>query len=348
MILITVATVIIAILIFSMLIFIHELGHFIAARKFGVTVEEFAIGMGPKLFSRVSKKSGTRYSFRLFPIGGYVSMPGENGTSDDPNALCNKNVFKRMVVVFAGAFMNFLLGVVIMTVVVLSSDALGSTTVHGFADNAVSDDSGLMIGDTIIRVGDESVHVANDLVYEIMRNGTHPIDITVKRAGEKVVVNDVSFPSFTNSGILYASADFYVIPEAKTFASVIKHSFFRSVATVEMIWESLIDLICGRYGIEAISGPVGVTEVISDTAKSTGISGVLYLIVVISMNLGIFNLLPLPALDGGRLLFLIVEALRKRPVDPELEAKIHAAGIVLLMMLMAFVTYKDISKLFMK
>jgi len=343
---INIFSIVLALVIFSLLIFIHELGHFMAARKFGVTVDEFAIGMGPKIYSRVSKKSGTRYSLRLLPIGGFVSMPGENGTSDDPNALCNKSVFQRMIVVFAGAFMNFILGIIVMTVIVSSSQVLGSTTIHGFADSAMSESTGLMIGDTIIKVGDERVYVANDLVYEIMRDGISPVDITVKRAGETVIVKDVRFPSYSESGILYAAADFYVFPEEKNVANVIKHSFYRSVSTIEMIWESLIDLITGRYGFEAVSGPVGVTQAISDTAKSGGIDGVLYLVVVITMNLGLFNLLPLPALDGGRLMFLIVEAVRRRPVDPELEAKIHAAGIIVLMLLMAFVTYKDISKLF--
>ncbi|MBQ7820806.1 MAG: site-2 protease family protein [Clostridia bacterium] len=346
MITISILTVLLALLIFSALIFIHELGHFIAARKFGVTVEEFAIGMGPKIISRVSRTSGTRYSLRLLPIGGYVSMPGENGVSDDPNALCNKSVPARMTVVCAGAIMNFLLGILVMTVIVSTSPALGSTTIHGFEDSASSQATGLMIGDTIVKVGNERVHVANDLVYEIMREGTSPIDITVKRAGETVIVPDVRFPSFSESGILYAATDFYVFPEEKTVESVIKHSFYRSVSTVKMIWESLIDLVTGRYGVEAVSGPVGVTEAISETAQTGGLSGIMYLVVVITMNLGIFNLLPLPALDGGRLMFLIVEAVRRRPVDPELEAKIHAAGIIALMLLMAFVTYQDIAKLF--
>ncbi len=346
MITINVLTVLLAIIIFSALIFVHELGHFLAARKFGVTVEEFSIGMGPKLISRISRKSRTRYSLRALPIGGYVSMPGESGASDDPNALCNKPVSARVAVVCAGAAMNFLLGILVMTLIVSLSGALGSTTIHGFEDHATSQSTGLMIGDTITKVGNERVHVANDLIYEIMRQGTSPVDITVKRAGKTVLVPDVRFPSYSESGIHYAAADFFVLAEKKTVASVIKHSFYRSVSTVEMIWESLIDLLTGRYGVEAVSGPVGVTEAISETARTGGLSGVMYLVVVITMNLGIFNLLPLPALDGGRLMFLIVEAVRKRPVDPDLEAKIHAAGIIALLLLMAFVTYQDIAKLF--
>lgn len=304
--------------------------------------------MGPKIFSKLSRKTKTRYSIRLLPIGGFVSMPGENGASDDPNALCNKSVFKRIVVVCAGAIMNLLLGFIIMSIIVISADRLGSTTIASFTDNAQSEVTGLMIGDTILEVDGSPVHVANDLSYEIMRNGIKPIDIKVKRGADVITVENVMFPTFTDSGVTFADMDFYILAEEKDVMSVIKHSFYRSTSTVKMIWESLIDLITGRYGFEAVSGPVGVTEAISETAKTSGISGLAYMTVVITMNLGIFNLLPLPALDGGRLIFLIVEAIRKRPVDPELEAKIHAAGIIALMILMAVVTYKDIAKLFVQ
>lgn len=337
-----------ALLLFSLLIFIHELGHFLAARKFGVTVEEFSIGMGPKLWSKLSRKTKTRYSLRLLPIGGYVSMPGENGASDDPNALCNKSVFKRIVVVSAGAIMNLLLGVLVMTVIVISSDRLGSTTIAAFQDNAQSEATGLMIGDVILEVDGTKVHVANDLSYEIMRCGIKPIDIKVRRAGKVITVENVRFDTFTESGVVFADMDFLVLAESKNPMSVFKHSFYRSTSTIKMIWESLIDLVTGRFGLEAISGPVGVTEAISDTAKAGGIQGLAYLLVVISMNLGIFNLLPIPALDGGRLVFLLCEAVTRRPIDPELEAKIHAAGIIALMALMAFVTYQDIAKIFVR
>ena len=328
------------------MIFIHEYGHYIAARRFGVTIEEFSIGMGPRLFSHRSKKTGIAYSLRALPIGGFVSMPGENGGSDDPNALCNKPVWKRMIVVFAGAFMNFVLGIVIMIYIVVSSPALGSTTIVGFADGSMSEACGLMIGDRIVEVDGSPVHVANELVYEVMRGGINPIDIKVVRGGEEITVPDVRFPTATQSGVLFASTDFYVAREEKTFATVVKHSFFRSVSTVKMIYESFVDLIGGRYGLDAVSGPIGVTEAIGTTVKTGGFTNLLNLVVMITMNLGVFNLLPLPALDGGRLVFMIVELVRRRPVDPELEAKIHAVGIIALLLLMAAVTYKDITKIF--
>ncbi len=333
-------------LIFSILIFVHELGHFLAARKFGVTVDEFSIGMGPKIWSKLSRKTKTRYSIRLLPIGGYVSMPGENGTSEDPNALCNKSIFKRFIVICSGALMNILLAILVMTVIVITSDKLGSTTIHSFDDNAQSEATGLMIGDTILEVGGTNVHIADDLSYEIMRNGIKPIDITVRRAGKVITIENVRFDTTSESGAMFAEIDFKILEEPKSFTSVIKHSFYRSCSTVTIIWESLIDLVTGRYGLDAVSGPVGVTSVISDTARTGGISELSYLFVLISMNLGIFNLLPLPALDGGRLLFLLVEAVRRRPIDPELEAKIHTAGIIALMVLMAVVTYKDIARIF--
>ncbi len=339
-------SIITALLVFSFMIFIHEYGHYIAARRFGVTIEEFSIGMGPRLFSHRSKKTGIAYSLRALPIGGFVSMPGENGGSDDPNALCNKPVWKRMIVVFAGAFMNFVLGIVIMIYIVVSSPALGSTTIVGFADGSMSEACGLMIGDRIVEVDGSPVHVANELVYEVMRGGINPIDIKVVRGGEEITVPDVRFPTATQSGVLFASTDFYVAREEKTFATVVKHSFFRSVSTVKMIYESFVDLIGGRYGLDAVSGPIGVTEAIGTTVKTGGFTNLLNLVVMITMNLGVFNLLPLPALDGGRLVFMIVELVRRRPVDPELEAKIHAVGIIALLLLMAAVTYKDITKIF--
>lgn len=339
-------SIITALLVFSFMIFIHEYGHYIAARRFGVTIEEFSIGMGPRLFSHRSQKTGIAYSLRALPIGGFVSMPGENGGSDDPNALCNKPVWKRMIVVFAGAFMNFVLGIVIMIYIVVSSPALGSTTIVGFADGSMSEACGLMIGDRIVEVDGSPVHVANELVYEVMRGGINPIDIKVVRGGEEITVPDVRFPTATQSGVLFASTDFYVAREEKTFATVVKHSFFRSVSTVKMIYESFVDLIGGRYGLDAVSGPIGVTEAIGTTVKTGGFTNLLNLVVMITMNLGVFNLLPLPALDGGRLVFMIVELVRRRPVDPELEAKIHAVGIIALLLLMAAVTYKDITKIF--
>ncbi|MGM9636121.1 MAG: M50 family metallopeptidase [Candidatus Avispirillum sp.] len=343
----TAVYIIIAILIFGLLIFIHEGGHFLFARLFKVTVNEFSIGMGPKLVSKKSKKSGISYSLRAFPIGGFVSMAGEDEESDDPNALNKKPVWQRMIIVAAGGVVNLVAGILVMFILVFSSTSmgLGSTTVAEFRDSALSQDCGLKAGDTIVEVEGRNVHIADELVYEIMRLGIEPVDLTVVRDGEKTVIEDVEFPQISEQGLAFGDADFYVYGQERTFTNLVKHSFYRSTYTVRMIWESLYDLVTGRYGIEAVSGPVGVTEALTQAAQ-TGSYNFIYLVVVISMNLGVMNLLPLPALDGGRLVFLLIEAVRRKPINPKVEGVVHTAGLALLMLLMIFICVKDVIKLF--
>ena len=338
--------ILLTILTLSLLILIHELGHFLTARAFGVAIKEFSIGMGPKILSKTSKKSGIAFSLRLFPIGGFVAMVGEDEESDDENALNNKPVWQRMVITAAGATMNLLLGIILMAVVVTMSPAIGGTTVLRFTEeNALSEQSGLKIGDEIVEVDGAKVHIASELAYEIMRNGTEPLDLKVRRDGELLVLKDVKFPTMVSDGIEFGMTDFVVLAIEKNVGNVIKQSFFRSVSTVKMIWQSLIDLVTGRYGLDQMSGPIGVTTAVSEAASASAID-FLYLVVVITVNLGIFNLLPLPALDGGRLLFQLIELIRRKPIKPELEGYVHFAGILLLMLLMIVVSLNDIIKLF--
>ena len=297
--------IILALLIFGFLIFIHEFGHFTMARLFKVTIEEFAIGMGPTLVSKKSKKSGIKYSLRALPIGGFVSMEGEDSESQDENAFTNKPVWQRIIITCAG----------------------------------------LRLGDKIIKVDGTRVHIANETIYEIMRKGINPIDITVIRDGETITLEDCVFPTIVEGGTRYGNMDFKVIPEAKTPLNVLKHAYFRSASTIKMIWESLYDLVTGRYGAESISGPIGVTKALGEAAEQ-GVGDLVYLTVVISMNLGVMNLLPLPALDGGRLLFEIIELIRRKPIRREIEGYIHFAGLVMLMLLMVVIGIKDIIGLF--
>lgn len=344
-------SIIIAIFVFGLLIFIHEMGHYIAARLCGVTVLEFAIGMGPKLISWVSKKTGIRYSLRALPFGGFTSMEGEDEDSDDPNAFSKKPLWKRFIITAAGSGANLLVGIILMIPIVIFAGNLGSTTIYEFipaegAEKAQSEAEGLMVGDRIVAVDGEKVYIANDLAYEIMRRGIEPIDITVERNGEEIVIEDVDFPVSSSDGIAYGALDFYVYAEHKNFANVMKHSFHRSYLTVEMIWESLYDLITGRYGMEAVSGPVGVTKVLGEAA-ATGFGDLAYMAVVLSMNLGVMNLLPIPALDGGRILFLFVELIRGgKKINPNTEAMVHFVGIVILLGLMVVIAFKDVASLF--
>ncbi len=338
------------------MILIHELGHFLTARACGVGVYEFAIGMGPKIISRVSKKSGIRYSLRLFPIGGYVSMVGEDEESEAENSFDKANVFKRMLIILAGAFMNLLLGFIIMLVIVSGGDGtnsqtgeklLASNVVAVFDEDAVSDDYGLKVGDKIIKVGNASVPNGYALSYEIMNRGHEALRLTVIRGGEKIVLEDVVFGNITESGVVFGDVDFKCLGETMTFGRVLSHTFSRSVTTVKMVWESLIDLLRGRYGLDAVSGPVGITEQVGEAAKS-GIGDLLYICAIIAMNLGVVNLLPFPALDGFRFFFLIVEAVRGKPIKKEIENAINSIGILILLGLMLLISLKDIWGIFIR
>ncbi len=336
--------ILIAILTFGFLIFIHELGHFLFAKKFGVAITEFSLGMGPKIISKKGK-DGVDYSLRALPIGGFVAMEGEDEESENPNAFSKKPAWQRFIIVIAGAMMNLIVGVIIITILMSTHSVFGSTTISDFAQGAKTEQAGLQIGDEIIKINSSSVHTSSELGYEIMRNGYKPVSITVKRGGEKIVFEDVQFPQTTSQGVVFGAPDFSVLPEEKTFFTVVKNSFFTCKSTVKMIWESLFDLITGRYGVEQVSGPIGVTGAITDAAK-TGPYSLFYMIAVIAMNLGVFNLLPIPALDGGSLLLLLVEMITRKKLPPRIEGAIKGAGFALLMLFAILISAKDIIYLF--
>lgn len=280
---------------------------------------------------------------RLIPMGGFVSMEGEDEESPDPNAFHKKPVWQRIIITAAGAFMNIVIGMIVMAILVSTQKTLPSNTISQFQDTEemVSYNAGLRVGDTITAVDGVRVHIANEMLYEIMRRGVEPVDITVDRNGESITFKDIQLPTFVESGVKFGNVDFYVAAEQRTPLVIAKHAFYRSFSTIKMIWESLYDLLRGRYGMEAVSGPVGVTEALGEAAEE-GFSDLIYITVVISMNLGIMNLLPLPALDGGRLLFQLIELLRRKPINREVEGMIHFAGLVLLMVLFVVITFKDI------
>ena len=339
----TIFYVLIAILVFGLLIFIHELGHFLFAKKFGVAITEFSLGMGPKLFSKTGK-DGIAYSIRAFPIGGFVSMVGETDESDNPNAFNKKPAYQRFIITIAGAVMNLLLGLIVMFILTTKNSVFGTTKIGEFSKDATSNQA-LMLEDEIIKVGNTRVHTSSELSYEIMRKGYEPISITVIRDGNKITLDNVVFPQISSDGIVFGSIDFLVYGEDRTFSTIIKNSYYSSKSTIKMIWDSLYDLITGRYGMEQVSGPIGVTGAITNAAKTSTYS-LFYLVVVISMNLGIFNLLPIPALDGGSLLLIIIEMIIRRPIPQKIDYGIKAIGFLLLMGFAVLVTFKDIIFLF--
>ncbi len=338
-------TVVIAIFVFGILIFIHELGHYLTARMFNVGINEFALGMGPKILSKTSKKTGIVYSLRLLPIGGFVSMVGEDEDSADENALNNKPVWQRMIIVAAGAFMNVLVGVLTVLIIVSSNKSNATNVISHFGENATSAECGLQINDEIVKVGKQKVHTGRDMVEAIMFEGAEPVDVTVIRDGERVVLENVVFGKITEGGMVFGTVDFGVYFEGRSLKNIIKHTFYYSKSTVSIIWKSLVYLVTGKVGVEQMSGPIGVTSAIGDAAKM-GVKNLLDMCALLALNLGIFNMLPFPALDGGRFVFMLYELIFRKPVKREVEGYIHFAGLCLLMLLMVFVGFNDIKNLF--
>ena len=341
-------TALIAVLVFSFLILIHELGHFVTARIFKVTVNEFSIGMGPRLLSRVSKKSGTRYSLAALPIGGFVAMAGELEESEDPNAFDKKPAWQRFIITAAGAAVNLVAGFIVV-VILTSIIKIGGTTVAGFADPEkngydVSTEGVLEVGDVIVAVNGKRVRIFDELNYELMRNGIAPLDITVVRNGETILLEDVVIPTIEENGETFGVRDFLIDEKEKSFGTVLSYSFSKSVLIVRMCWESIIDLVTGRYSLAAVSGPVGISSALGEAA-SKGVAPFLYMFGLISINLGVMNLMPIPALDGGRLLTTLIEMITKKRLPAKVEGIINAVGLVLLLGLSLVIMVKDVFQL---
>ncbi len=351
-------TVISAILVFGFLIFIHEFGHYIFARIFKVTITDFSIGMGPKLLTYESKKTKIKYSLSALPIGGYVAMAGETiaeeGTEEyeawknDPNTFDKKPAWQRFIITAAGALINVIAG--FLAVMIISFFIkIGGTTVaeHVSPDELKTDVTTydvLKKGDIIVSVDGKRVNIADELSYEIMRRGIEPVDIVVIRDGEKILLPDVVFPSVAESGQTFGQMDFRVYAEEKNFGTVMKYSWAKSCLIVRMCWESIIDLFTGRYTFAAVSGPVGISSAIGEAA-SAGFINLMYIVALISINLGIMNLIPFPALDGGRLITVTAEMITRKRIPPKVEGMINFIGLALLLGLSAVILVKDIIQL---
>jgi len=342
----TLLTVVIALLVFGFLIFIHEFGHYIFARIFKVKINEFSIGMGPKLIWYDSKKTGIRYAISMLPIGGYVAMAGEDDESDDPDSFDKKPAWQRFIITFAGAAVNLIAGF-IATSILITMSPIGNTTVANFVEGEEygfeisSEDSGLIVGDRIVAVDGKKVSIPDELSYEIMRRGTHPLDITVIRDGVEMTIPDVVFPGMTEEGQNFGVMDFKVQRIDKNIGNVLSQSFQKSFLTVRMCWESIYDLITGRYTFAAVSGPVGISSAIGDAAKM-GFTSLLSIVALISINLGFMNLLPIPALDGGRLITILFEMITKKKLPKKVEGMINTVGLMALLLLSFVILIKDV------
>lgn len=338
-----------AVFLFGVLIAIHEFGHFSFAKLFKVKVNEFSLGMGPKLFSK--QKGETKYALRLFPIGGFVSMEGEDETSDDERAFNNKPAWQRFIIIAAGAILNLILGVIVVGVCLSFGDLVGTREIHSFQEGATSGLTGLQVGDEILEINGTKVYSFKGISFNLVRDTDSKVDFVVKRKGEKVEVKGVEFNRFEYQGRKYIAQDFIIVGEATNPLNVIKNAFLDSASIVQMVRLSLVDLVTGKYGMQDVSGPVGTISAIAESTAepenfSDKILTALNFLSMITINVGVFNLLPLPALDGGRLFFLFIEMIRKKPIPAEKEGKVHAVGLVILLVFMAIVTISDIIKQF--
>jgi len=336
-------TAIAAIIIFAVLIFVHELGHFIAAKSLGVKVIEFALGMGPKI---VSKKRGeTIYSLRLVPIGGFCSMEGEDEESENERSFSKKEPWKRLVILVSGAFMNILLGFILLVGITSTSEGFVEPQIKEVKTDSAAEKSGLISGDEIIRVNGRCVNIIEDFSWEMSNNPNSDgkLNLLVKNGGEKREITVT--PENKNGELIYGIT---LDTEDNSFFKTLRNSFYRTCFYSRVVIDSFVNIIRGNIPLSQVSGPVGIVHEIGtavETARETGIEGIISLIglaILLTINLGVFNLVPLPALDGGRILFVLIEMIRRKPVPVEKEAVVHFIGIVLLLGLSVLIAFKDI------
>ena len=411
--------ILIAVLFFGVIILIHEFGHFIFAKLFGVKVNEFAIGMGPTIFKKQGKE--TKYALRLFPIGGFVSMEGEEEESEDGRAFCNQKTWKRMIIIAAGATFNLILGIIICFCLVGSEELVGTNQILQFYETAVSNQQGgLKEGDKIISIDGKKVFSDYDISFLMQRNSTGVYSFTVGRDGEKLELPQVHFGRRTGGNFSYSEDctiselsakikgfglkdgdrilsvngekvtkgeeliaaigkdedytydftvdrqgealtftdvrmavitvfDFVILGQEKNIGNVTKNAFGYALSMGRMVYLSLFDLISGQYGMNDLAGPIGTISVITDIAEESiatvDWSGLFMIMAMITINIGLFNLLPVPALDGGHLFFMVFELVFRKKIPQKYESYIHAAGLVILLGFMAIISASDIWKL---
>ena len=332
-------TLIYMILILSIIVFIHEGGHFIFAKKAGIYVYEFSIGMGPRIFKFKRKNDETEYSIRLLPIGGYVQMAGEEVEMDknipEKMRMQSKTWIQKFMTVIAGIMMNFILAIIVFFIVGLVNGASQNKPYISQIDENVKD---INIGDKIISVNGKKVKFTDILVLEVQVNNNKPLELELKEESGKIKKVTLN-PTDGKYGIGLAD-------EVKT--GIIPSISYAFVKFISLIYQMIlvIGYLCiGKLGLSSLSGPIGIFTVVGESANA-GIINLVYLMGFISLNVGFMNLLPIPALDGGRILFLIIEKIKGKPVDTKVENIIHTTGFIILMGLMVVVTLSDIIKLF--
>ena len=346
-----------AIILFSILIFVHELGHFWAAKLSGVQVNEFSLFMGPAVWKK--QIGETLYAIRTIPIGGYCAMEGEDGGSDNPRSFDKAAWWKRLIILVAGAAMNFITGVLLMIIVYMPAEAVVAPVIDSFESYCtISGENGLQPGDRILEVDGERIYIQSDISLILSMNSGDVHDLVVQRNGKRVILNDFSMERHLvtdkagNERMMFGM-NFTL--ENLDFGGKLRYAWARTLDTVRIVRLSLQMLISGQAGISDMSGPVGIVQMMSETAEASETKmdaalNLLYFGAFIAINLAVMNLLPVPALDGGRVVGLLlttgVEAITHKKIDPKYEGYLHGAGMILLLALMAVIMFKDIIFLF--
>ena len=348
-----------AILIFGLLIAVHEFGHFITAKLCGVRVNEFSIGMGPLIWHK--EKGETLYSFRAFPVGGFCAMEGEDEDTGDERSFVRQGFFKKFLILAAGSLMNFLSGVLILLVLYSSATAFMVDTVAGLAPEFErTGENGLMEGDRFYKVDGYRTYVSGDARL-FLSYADDSVDIEVVRDSRHIVLEDVRRQTYTSmDGTPYTGFGVYVVPEAipANLGVKLQYTWYQAIDFVQTVWFSLAQLVTGGAGMEDMSGPVGIVSTITQVGTEAQESGgvlaalrsILYFGALLAVNLAVMNLLPIPALDGGRIFFLLIDAIAlllfKRTVPEKYQAFVNTAGFVLLMGFMLLITFKDVFRIF--
>lgn len=341
--------ILITIIAFGLMISIHEFGHFIAAKRFGVLVHEFSIGMGPKLFSKKGKE--TTYSLRLLPIGGYVKLEGENeieteAENDNPRAFVNLHPFKRIIILIAGAFMNILLGFILYIIININVGVIPSKVADVPAANPAQE-TVFQKGDEIVKLNNTHMNTFEDVSFYMSRYNKDRISVTLKRDGKVITYDNVKLHKTGSGymlGVVFAS-------EKASFGKSIEYAVYDTAFTAKAVIVSIGDLFTGRLSLDSMSGPVEIVSVVDTVASSKNrytFITILELIAMITVNLGLFNLFPFPALDGGSIVFALYELITRRKIKSQVVGYASMIGFVLLMLLAVYVTAGDIKALINK
>ncbi len=349
--------VLLAILLFGVLIAIHEFGHFFTAKLLGVKVNEFAIGMGPALWSR--QKGETLYALRVFPVGGYCAMEGEDEDTGDPRAFSRQAGWKKVIILCAGSFMNLVLGLVITVVLFLGIDQTRVPVITRFADGFQHQGAeGLMVGDRILEVDGHSIWLYADVQTYLSRNDGKGVDLTVERDGVRIVLDDFPMERYDyefENGQYHGFGLIFGQVEDLTILERIGQGFAQTFDFVRIVWISLSDLVTGQVAVSELQGIIGVVDVVSEAGAASdtvaiGIQNVFYFMALIAVNLAVMNMMPIPALDGGRIFFVllngIIYAIGRRRIPEKYEGYVHAGAFVLLLALMAVVALHDVWNIF--